>query len=79
MPRLRKSLSAAEEMTANEIRTNYGGMLNLKGVMTYLGVSRRTAENWVRDIDAIEINGRKRYTAADIARKIEAHRISGGI
>ena len=78
MPRLRKPLSAAEELTAKEIRKNYGDNLTLQKVMEYLGVSRHTAERWVKDIDSININGRKRYQAADIARKIEANRIPGG-
>lgn len=78
MPRLRKPLSAAEELTAKDIRKNYGDILTLQKVMEYLGVSRHTAERWVKDIDSININGRKRYQAADIARKIEANRIPGG-
>lgn len=79
MARIKKSLSQAEERTAKEIRENYGGLLTLQGVMSYLGVSRHTAEKWVKDVDSIDINGRKRYPAADIARKIEANRIPGGL
>ena len=30
MPRIRKPLTQAEEMTAKEIRKNYGGTLNLQ-------------------------------------------------
>lgn len=78
MPKCRKHLTAAEELTAAEITRQYGGTLTLSNVARYLGISPHTAGKWVKDVDAIEINGRKRYAAADIARKIEASRIPGG-
>lgn len=79
MPKLKRSLSQQEERTAHDIRRVYGGMLGLSSVMGLLGnVSRHTAEKWVSDIDAINVNGRKKYLPADLARKIEAERIAGG-
>lgn len=79
MPRVKRSLSPQEEETALEIRRFYGGMLDLTKIMELLGnVSRHTAEKWVADVDAININGRKKYLPADLARKIEAQRSEGG-
>ena len=79
MPRIRKPLTQAEEMTAKEIRKNYGGTLNLQNVMSYMGISRHTAERFVADMDYILVNGRKRYMATDLARKIESCRVPGGV
>lgn len=78
MPRVKRSLSPQEEETALEIRRYYGGMLDLTKIMELLGnVSRHTAEKWVTDVDAINVNGRKKYLPADLARKIEAQRARG--
>lgn len=77
MPRIRKPLTQAEEMTAGEIKKSYGGTLNLQNVMSYMGISRHTAERFVADMDYILVNGRKRYMATDLARKIESCRVPG--
>jgi hypothetical protein len=39
--------------------------------------NRKSADKWLADVDYININGRKRYMALDLARKIEMHRQSG--
>lgn len=79
MQKTKQGLSPREEQTAHDIRRDYGGMLDTAKIMKLLGnVSRHTAEKWAGDVDAIMINGRKKYLAADLARKIEAQRVEGG-
>ena len=79
MPKVKKPLSVQGEMTAMEIKKSYGGTLTLQSVMRYMGVSRHTAERFVADMDYILVNGRKRYMATDLARKIESCRVPGGV
>lgn len=82
MPKVKKPLTQAEEMTAKEIKKSYGGTLNLQNVMSFMGISRHTAERaerFVADMDYILVNGRKRYMATDLARKIESCRVPGGV
>ncbi len=79
MPKVKKPLTQAEEMTAKEIKKSYGGTLSIQGVMGYLGMSRRATEKFLKDVDSIVVNGRKRYMATDLARKIESCRVPGGV
>lgn len=79
MPKVKNPLTQAEEMTAKEIKKSYGGTLNLQNVMSFMGISRHTAERFVADMDYILVNGRKRYMATDLARKIESCRVPGGV
>ena len=79
MPKVKKPLSVQGEMTAMDIKKSYGGTLSIQGVMSYLGMSRRATEKFLKDVDAIVVNGRKRYMATDLARKIESCRVPGGV
>lgn len=79
MPKIKPMMTSEIEQKANEIRKNYGGMLDLHGVTLLLGVKNpRTATRWLADVDAVMVNGRKRWQAADLARKIVASTIPGG-
>lgn len=72
MARLSKKTSPETEMLAAEIRRDYGGMLNLTGVRKLLGVTDdRTAKKFLEGIPSYDINGRARWMALDIARKLE--------
>lgn len=71
---MKKFLTPAEEFTAEQIKKACGNMLCVKDVMAYFGFCRHSALRWLKDVDYIEVNGKRRYTAADIARKIEKGR-----
>lgn len=76
MPKLRKPLTAQEESTAAEIKKDFGSLLTVNDVAKFLGCrSRNTAKQFLSDVDSIEINGKRRYMAVDIARKVEAGRV----
>lgn len=78
MPKLKPMLTTEIETKAKEIRKNYGGMLDLHGVTLLLGVKNtRTAAKWLADVDAVMVNGRKRWQATDLARKIVACTVPG--
>ena len=75
MPKVRMMLTPREEYTIQDIREKIGGgLLNVTAVGEYLHCTRQTAAKWLEDVDAIKVNGRRLYQAADIARKIEACR-----
>ena len=71
---MKKFLTAAEEFTAEQIKKEYGAMLTIRDVMAFFGFSRSSAERYLSGVDAIKVNGKKRYMATDLARKIEAGR-----
>lgn len=78
MPKISKPLSQKIRITADYIRHDYGGMLSVTQVTKLLGMrNRKSADKWLADVDYININGRKRYMALDLAKKIEMHRQSG--
>lgn len=72
MPRLKKSLSPEAQTLADEIRKNYGGMLALSSVCQLLGVAdNRTAKKFLDGVPCFNVNGRERWMAADIARRLD--------
>lgn len=76
MPRVKRMLTADEEFTAEQIKKDYGTMLDLASVMKYIGCrSVNTAKRFLSGVDSVEINGKRRYLAVDIARKVEAGRV----
>lgn len=72
---MKNFLTAAEEFTAKQIKSDYGAMLTIQDVMALFGFSRSSAERYLADVDSIKVNGKKRYMATDLARKIEAGRV----
>jgi hypothetical protein len=75
MARLRLEITPQEEYTARKIQETVGhATLSAVEVASYLGVSRHTAAKWLLEVDAIVVNGRRRYQAIDLARKLEASR-----
>lgn len=74
MPKIKPFLTAQEEFTAEQIKKDCGALLCIKDVMAYFHFSRSTAERYLQDVDSIEVNGKKRYMATDLARKIEKGR-----
>ena len=75
MPRLRAEISPREAYTAREILETVGhSTLTVTEVAGWLGVNRKTACKWLKEVDTILVNGRPRYQAIDLARKVEACR-----
>ena len=69
-------MSVEEEFTADQIKRDFGAFLSVDDVMRYLGCrSRNTAKKWLEDVDRVNVNGRYKYLAVDIARKIESNRV----
>lgn len=78
MPRLRAEISPREAYTAREILETVGhSTLTVTEVAGWLGVNRKTACKWLKEVDTILVNGRPRYQAIDLARKVEACRKEG--
>lgn len=78
MPRLRAEISPREAYTAREILETVGhSTLTVTEVAGWLGVNRKTACKWLKEVDTILVNGRPRYQAIDLARKVEACRREG--
>jgi hypothetical protein len=78
MPRLRAEISPREAYTAREILEMVGhSTLTVTEVAGWLGVHRDTARKWLRSVDAVMVNGKPRYQAIDLARKVEACRREG--
>ena len=76
MPRLKRPMTAEEEFTADQIKRDFGAFLTVDDVMRYLGCrSRNTAKKFLEGVDRIEVNGRHKYMAVDIARKVESGRV----
>lgn len=75
MPKIKVSLSPREEFTAEQIKKDYGPMLSIGDVMAYFRFSRSSAERYLSDVDSIRVNGKRRYLATDLARKIERGRV----
>lgn len=71
---MKKFLTAAEERTAEQLKKDYGPMLCVNDVMDFFGFCRHSALRYLADVDYIEVNGKKRYMATDLARKIEKGR-----
>lgn len=78
MPRLRAEISPREAYTAREILETVGhSTLTVTEVAGWLGVNRKTACKWLKEVDTILVNGRPRYQAIDLARKVESCRREG--
>lgn len=78
MPKLRAEISPREAYTAREILETVGhSTLTVTEVAGWLGVNRKTACKWLKEVDTILVNGRPRYQAIDLARKVEACRREG--
>lgn len=80
MPKLRAEISPREAYTAREILETVGhSTLTVTEVAGWLGVNRKTACKWLKEVDTILVNGRPRYQAIDLARKVEACRREGAL
>lgn len=71
MSRSKLMRDPAEDVIAEEIRKNYGGMMNLATVQSFLGVKDcRTARRFLNGVTSYSINGRSMWMASDIAHRL---------
>lgn len=71
MPRTKLCVPAEQNRLAEDIRTRYGNMLNTRGVGLVIGVTDyKSINRWLEGLPCYEINNRKRYTAADVAKRL---------
>ena len=55
----------------NIIKEQFGNMLTAIDVGRFLGMKHHTAyENWLGDVKHYTVNGRKKYMAFDVAKKL---------
>lgn len=70
MPRVTYMSPAVDKELAADIRRNYGGMLNLTAVAKLLNRHRDTARKFMDGVPAYNINGRRYWSATDVARRL---------
>lgn len=81
MPKVRTPNSRppeARQRLTEELRKLYGGAMTLADVMEALGVKDSgTAKKWVKaeGLEAIEVNGRKKWLTSDVARALDNSKI----
>ena len=79
MPRVNIGKSPELRARETDLRSRYGGFMNLTEVCRELGCrSRTTAEKAVKAIPHYLMTGKKMYDIRDIARMIEESRVSVG-
>lgn len=66
---------AVDKALVDDIRRNYGGMLNLTAVAALLNLHRDAARKFMDGVPAYNINGRRYWTATDVARRLAEVRI----
>ena len=75
MPRVTYTSPPVSKALVDDIRRSYGGMLNLTAVAKLLNRHRDTACKSIGGVLAYNINGRRYWTATDVARRLEESRI----
>ena len=79
MPRVNIGKSPELRAREKDLRSRYGGFMNLSEVTRELGCrSRTTAEKAVKSIPHYIMTGKKMYDITDIARLIEDSRVPAG-
>ena len=69
MPKLRRN--AREVEIADELRSRYGGMMDVSDMQHERGVKdRRTAEKFLDGVTHINVNRRKKWRVYDVAHRI---------
>jgi predicted transcriptional regulator len=54
----------------SDLRSRYGGMMKASDIKGELGLQRAAVAKWVKDLKYVEVNGRKKYPVAEVAKKI---------
>lgn len=69
MPRLQAPLWAQDK--AQELRSIYGGYMNVEDVKRELGLKdRRAVEKFLNGVQYVRINNRRRYAVLDVAKTL---------
>lgn len=71
MPRVNLGKPPVQLKIERELRERYGTRVNKAQVAEYLGQSRPTVRQWMKDVPAVETHGDKKlYTPERVARAI---------
>lgn len=72
MPRVRAlGVPTAQRELEEVIKVQYGNMLSATDVGRFLGLAHHSAyESWLANVKHYIVNGRKKYMAADVAKKL---------
>ena len=72
MPRVRTlGVPTAQRELEEVIKAQYGNMLSAIDVGRFLGLKHPSAyESWLTNVKHYIVNGRKKYMAADVAKKL---------
>ena len=71
MPRVRLGVPSKQRELENIIKEQFGNMLTAIDVGRFLGLKHQHSyEKWLSDVNSFCVNGRKRYMAADVAKKL---------
>ena len=72
MPRVRTlGVPTAQRELEEVIKAQYGNMLSAIDVGRFLGLTHhKSYEGWLENVKAYVVNGRKKYMAFDVAKKL---------
>lgn len=71
MPRVNIGKPPAQLKIERELRERYGNRVNKSQVAEYIGQSRPTVRQWMRNLPAVEAHGQRRlYSPERVARAI---------
>ena len=71
---------SSRQQLADEIKRTFGWSLTLQDVMDVLGFRHDSpTKKWLADegVDAVVINGRKKWLASDIAKALDNSKVRG--
>lgn len=70
IPKLKYLDNSESKILEESLRSRYGGMLKASDIKGELGLQRAAVAKWVKDLKYVEVNGRKKYPVAEVAKKI---------
>lgn len=70
MPRVKYLTPPGQLEIEDELRNRYGGMMTAAAVGRELGLSIQQYTVWLRDVNFVMVNGRRRYRVAAVAEKL---------
>lgn len=76
MPRTNYLAPEGARRITDELRSLYGGTLSIADISEYLGLkNRQSVKAWLQGVKGATVNGRPRYYASDVARKLYEERL----
>ena len=70
MPRVKFTTPPEQLEIEDDLRKRYGGMMTAAAVGRELGLTIHQYTIWLRDVNFVMVNGRKRYRVAAVAEKL---------